>query len=61
MEVAQAVEPTTRSHAPVEEHDESLFHRNREDNPRHTVGQVRDHPNTQLVVQAATDAATDIC
>ena len=24
MEVAQAVEPTTKSHAPVEEHDESL-------------------------------------
>ena len=25
MEVAQAVEPTTKSHAPVEEHDESLL------------------------------------
>ena len=37
------------------------FQRDREGDPRRTVGQVRDHPNTQLVVQAATDAATDIC
>ena len=48
--MAQAVEPTTKSHAPVEEHDE-----------RRTVGQVRDHPSAQLVVQAATYAATDTC
>ena len=37
------------------------FQRDREGDPRRTVGQVQDHPNTQLVVQAATDAATDIC
>ena len=55
-EVAQAVEPTTKSHAPVEEHDESLVPK-REGDPRRTVGQFRDLPNTQLVVQAATDAA----
>ena len=35
------------------------FQRDREGDPRR--GQVRDHPNTQLAVQAATDAATDIC
>ena len=33
------------------------FQRDREADPRRTVGQVRD----QLVVQAATDAAADIC
>ena len=37
------------------------FQRDREGDLRRTVGQVLDHPNTQLVVQAATDAATDIC
>ena len=37
------------------------FQRKREDDPRRTVGQVRDHPNTLLVVQTATNAATDIC
>ena len=37
------------------------FQRDREGDLRRTVGQVRDHPNTQLVVQTATDAATDIC
>ena len=51
MEVAQAVEPTTKSHAPVEKHNERLV-------PKR---QVQGHPNTQLVVQATTDAATDIC
>ena len=54
MEVAEAVEPTTKSHALVEEHDESLV-------PKRQRGQVWDHPDAQLVVQAATDAATDIC
>ena len=61
MEVARAVEPTTKSHAPVEEHDEVSRSKKREGDPRRTVGQVRDHPNTQLVVQAAVDAAVDIC
>ena len=37
------------------------FQRDRKGDPRRTVGQVRDHPNTQLVVQTATDAAADIC
>ena len=37
------------------------FQRDEEGDLRRTVGQVRDLPNTQLVVQAATDAATDIC
>ena len=55
MEVAQAVEPTTKSHAPVEEHDQSLVPKRQ----KGTAGQVRDHPNTQLDVQAAMDAATD--
>ena len=36
------------------------FQRDREVDLRCTVGQVPDHPNTQLVVQAATDAATDM-
>ena len=61
VEVAQGVEPTTKSHAPVEEHDENLVPKKTEGNPGRTVGQVQDHPNTQLVVQAATDAAIDIC
>ena len=49
MEVAQAVEPTTKSHAPVEEHDESLVPKRRRGrpathcwpsprSPRYTVG-----------------------
>ena len=37
------------------------FQRDREGDPRRIVGQVRDLPKTKLVVQAATDAATDIC
>ena len=37
------------------------FPRDREDDPRRTAGQVQDHQNTQLVVQAATVAATDTC
>ena len=37
------------------------FQRDREGDPRRTVGQVGDHPNTQLVVHAATGAAIDIC
>ena len=58
MEVAQA----TKSHAPVEEHDESLVPKRPRGRPAtHCWPQVRDHPNAQLVVQAATDAATDIC
>ena len=36
------------------------FQRDGEGNLRRTAGQVWDLPNTQLVVQAATDAATDI-
>ena len=61
MEVAQAVEPSTKSHAPVEGTMRVSFQRDREGDPRLTVGQVWDHPKTQLVVQLATDAATDIC
>ena len=49
MEVAQAVEPTTKSHAPVEEHDESLVPKRQRGrpatdswpspgSPEHTVG-----------------------
>ena len=41
MEVAQVVEPTTKSHAPVEVHDESLVPKS----PRRTVGQLGDLPN----------------
>ena len=33
----------------------------REDGPRRNAGQVRNHQNAQLVVQAATVAATDLC
>ena len=46
MEVAQAVEPTTKSHAPVEEHDERSRSKETEGDPQRTVGQVHDHPNT---------------
>ena len=35
--------------------------RDREDDPRRTAGQVRDHQNTQLGVQAATVAGTITC
>ena len=38
---------------------EVLFQRDKEDDPQRTAGQVRDHQNTQLAVQAATGAATD--
>ena len=41
MEVSQAV--TTKSHAPVEEHDESLLLRRQRSDPRRTAGQVWDH------------------
>ena len=30
-----------------------------EDDPQRTAGHVQDHPNTQLDVQAAMDAAAD--
>ena len=61
VEVAQVVEPPTKSHAPVRSTMRASFQRDREGDPRRAVGQVRDLPNAQLVVQAATDAATDIC
>ena len=61
MELAQAVEPTTKSHAPVEEHDESLVLKRQRGRPATHCWPSRDHPNTQLVVQAATVAATDTC
>ena len=55
-EVAQSAEPTTKSRAPMEEHDESLAPKRQRGR-----GQVRDHQNFQLGVQAATVAATDTC
>ena len=60
MEVAQAVEPTTKSHSPVEEHDESLVPKTQRGRPA-LLAKSGITPNKQLVVQAATDAATDIC
>ena len=45
---AQAVEPTTKSHAPERSTMRASFQRDREGNPRRTVGQVRDLPNTSV-------------
>ena len=62
MEVAQAVEPTTKSHAPVEEHDESLVPKRRRGRPAThcwpSPGSPRMHG---WLSRLRPDAATDTC
>ena len=61
VEVAQAVEPTAKSHAPVEEHDESLVPKRQRRRPATHCWPSPGSPEYGWVVQAATEAATDIC
>ena len=62
MELAPAVEPRAKSHAPVEEHDERLAPKRPRGRPATRVWpRPGSAPNTQLVVQSATAAATDSC
>ena len=60
MEVVHSTEPTMKSHALVDEHDESLVPRDKEDDPRRTAGQGLDHQSVQLGAWAALDAGTNI-
>ena len=61
MEVAQSVEPTTKSHAPVKSMMKVSLQRDSGGEPRRTAGQVGDQKSTKLDVLAATAAATDTC
>ena len=59
MEVAQSAEPTTKSHTPVEEHDESLLPKRHRGRPATHCWPSPGSPEYTVGVQGATVAATD--
>ena len=59
MEMARAVAPTAKSHAPVEEHEESLAPKRQRGRPASHVWPSLGSPENTVVL-AAMDGATDI-